>query len=96
MRVLLAGLALVTVMSTAAMAQPAAIPPPQFEAGPPPPPPGPPERFVMEPGHWHWNGYRYVWIHRHWIPAGPGYVHFIPGHWSGGPYPRWIPAHWGP
>jgi hypothetical protein len=97
MKAVLAALALVTVASSAALAQPMPIPPPQAELGPPPPPPGPGPGFVIEPGHWRWNGVRYVWIGRHWIHARPAYVHFIPGHWSNpafGP-PRWIPEHWG-
>jgi hypothetical protein len=40
--------------------------------GPPPPPrvervtvsPGP--NYVRVPGHWRWNGRRYVWIDGHW------------------------------
>jgi hypothetical protein len=40
--------------------------------GPPPPPrvervtvsPGP--SYVRVPGHWRWNGRRYVWIEGHW------------------------------
>ena len=58
------------------------------------PPPGPATGYVVEPGHWQWNGVRYVWIGRHWISTRPGYVHFIPGHWNR--FGRWIPAHWGP
>jgi hypothetical protein len=34
------------------------IPPPRYE--PLPPPPG--DRYIREPGHWHWNGVQYVWI----------------------------------
>jgi hypothetical protein len=97
MRAVLPVLALMTALTAATLATPAAaqpaIPPPQAELGEPPPPPGPPARFVLEPGHWRWNAYahRYVWIRRHWIPAGAGFVHFVPGHWAGG---VWIRAHW--
>ncbi len=77
-------------LSTIAAAQPA-FPPPPPEIGEPPPPPGPPARFVLEPGHWRWNGVRYVWIPRHWIGARIGYGRFIPGHWRGG---IWIEPHW--
>ncbi len=90
-----AAAALLTAASVAvpAAAQPA-IPPPQEELGPPPLPPGPPNGFVLEPGHWRWGPRvgRYVWVPRHWIATRPGYVHFIPGHWGGG---VWIDAHWG-
>jgi hypothetical protein len=34
------------------------IPPPRYE--PLPPPPG--DRYIREPGHWHWNGVQYDWI----------------------------------
>ena len=38
---------------------------------PPPPrveyrPPGPPFPAVWVPGHWRWNGYRYIWIRGHY------------------------------
>jgi hypothetical protein len=100
MKFVLPALALATALSAGltvpAAAQPA-FPAPPPELGPPPPPPGPPERFVIEPGHWHWNGYRYVWVHRHWIAVRPGYAHFVPGHWAPTPGgPRWIPSHWAP
>ena len=69
MRILHAVLIAGTVLaSAAAVAQPlpyAPIPPLQIEPGPPPPPPGPAARYVLEPGHWHWNGGRYVWVPRH-------------------------------
>jgi hypothetical protein len=81
----------------AAMAQPyAPVPPPQIEAGPPPPAPG--AAYVLEPGHWHWNGVRYVWIHRHWVIRQAGWgAHYVPGHWYQGPGGgwHWMPAHWG-
>lgn len=81
-----------------AMAQPhgppgyAPIPPPRAERVPPPPH----GRFAWQPGHWHWDGFRYVWIggryveHRH--PR-----HWIDGGWVWSPREgRWIwrPAHW--
>jgi hypothetical protein len=95
MKVLIAVLAVMMAVSTVAFAQPA-FPPPPGEGGPPPPIPGP-NGWLLEPGHWHWNGYKYVWIYRHWIRSAPGYVHFIPGHWGPSPTgPRWYPAHWGP
>jgi hypothetical protein len=30
----------------------------------PPPPPG---YYVWRPGHWRWNGYRYVWVRGHYV-----------------------------
>jgi hypothetical protein len=72
---------------------PAAPPPPQFEQVPPPPG----ERVVWEPGHWHWDGVRYVWIGGHYVERRVGYGHYVPGHWRWAPglgrY-EWIPAHW--
>jgi hypothetical protein len=95
MKALLAAMAVTMAVSTVAVAQPA-MPPPVAEEGPPPAMPGP-NGWVLEPGHWHWNGFRYVWIHRHWIHAGPGFAHFVPGHWAPtGAGPRWVPAHWVP
>ncbi len=64
---------------------------------PPPPPPGPPERYVLERAHWHWDGRTYVWIPAHWAfrRAGYGYHQYVPGHWAArqGAW-VWIPAHW--
>ncbi len=78
-----------------AAAQPAFPSAPPEAGPPPPPPPGPPERFVLEPGHWQWRPRlaRYVWVHRHWIATQPGYANFVPGHWRGG---LWIGPHWAP
>jgi hypothetical protein len=89
--------ALVTLMLTAgaaglAQAQYAPVPPPRYEVVPPPPV-GP--RAVWEPGHWHWNGARYVWIGGRYVAFRPNYHHYVPGHWArrGGGF-VWIPAHW--
>ena|SRR6185437_1067038 len=75
----------------------------------PPPPAGPPpmryeavpaprgERFVWEPGHWHWNGARYVWFGGRYVERRPHYGHYEPGHWVWSPRMgrhEWIPAHW--
>jgi hypothetical protein len=81
--------------SGGAMAQSFAPPPLQVEPGPPPPIPGPPERYELVPGHWAWNGVRYVWHPRHWILRPVGYAHWVPGHW-GNRYGRyvWIEGHW--
>jgi hypothetical protein len=76
----------------AAGAQPAMIPELRPE-GPPPPPPG--ERYVWQPGHWHWNGRDWVWIRGHYVVRAAGWHEFVPGHWGnrGGEW-VWIPAHW--
>jgi hypothetical protein len=84
---------------TAAQAQPA---PPPLPYGPipaprvevvPVPPPG--RRVVWEPGHWHWNGIRYVWIGGRYIPFRRRYVHYVPGAWVWRGRWVWVPAHWG-
>jgi hypothetical protein len=72
---------------------PGAPPPPQYEAVPPPPG----ERYVWEPGHWHWDGVRYFWVRGHYVIRQAGYGHYVPGHWRWAPrlgrY-EWIGAHW--
>jgi hypothetical protein len=72
---------------------PAGAPPPQYEAVPPPPG----ERYVWEPGHWHWNGVQYVWFRGHYVIRQAGYGHYVPGHWGWRPGLGryvWVPAHW--
>jgi hypothetical protein len=84
------GIALASVAPADAQGYPP-MPPPPYEPPPPPPPPG----MVWEPGHYHWNGYRYIWIRGHYLRGGPGYRQFVPGHWAarGGQW-VWIPPHW--
>lgn len=80
-----------------AVAQPpppgyAQVPPPRQEMVPPPPQGG---RMIWEPGHWHWDGVRYVWIGGHYIERRGG--HWVAGRWVWGPREgRWVwrPAHW--
>jgi hypothetical protein len=94
MKALPGALAVFMAVATIASAQPV-MPPPPAEAGPPPPMPGP-NGWVLEPGHWHWNGVTYVWRPRHWIHERVGW-HFVPGHWQPtGHGPIWIAAHWAP
>ena len=74
------------------------------EIGVAPPPPGqqtivmtPPERegFVYEPGHYGWDGQRYVWVEQQYIPNREGHHwrhytlekhgdrwHYRAGHWD--------------
>jgi hypothetical protein len=54
----------------------APIPPPRYE---PVPPPGGP--MVWQPVHWHWNGYRYVWIRGYHVPARPHWRRWQEGRW---------------
>jgi hypothetical protein len=87
-----------TIGMGSAVAQPPPPPPPgpppaQYEAVPPPPG----ARVIWEPGHWHWNGVRYVWFGGHYVERRPEYGHYVPGHWRWAPglgrY-EWIGAHW--
>jgi hypothetical protein len=76
-----------------AAAQPAGEVPPLQAEPPPPPPPGP--RYVWAPGHWHWDGARYVWFHGEYVIRHAGWHEFVPGHWAHRPGGWvWIAAHW--
>lgn len=44
--------------------RPAGPPPAAVVENVPPPPPG---YYVWRPGHWRWNGYRYVWARGHYV-----------------------------
>ena len=67
------------------------VPPPREEVVPPPR-----SGYYWEPGHWHWNGYRYVWIGGRYIGGPPRPGQYIPGHWQwNGRRYIWLPAHWG-
>jgi hypothetical protein len=68
--------------------------------GPPTPPPvvipvAPGPRYILVPGHWSWDGARYVWIGAVWLlPPYPA-ASWIPGRWRHhhrGWY--WVPGHW--
>jgi hypothetical protein len=80
-----------------AMAQPpmpyGPVPPPRYEAVPPPPG----DRYVWEPGHWHWNGAHYVWFPGHYVIRQTRYHHWAEGRWVWSPREGrwvWVPAHW--
>ncbi len=67
---------------------------------PPPPvkievkPPKPAPHAVWIPGHWKWNGRRYVWVPGHWELRPRGKT-WVPGHWKKTPRGWvWIPGHW--
>jgi WXXGXW repeat (2 copies) len=99
MKWLIVGAAICMVGIGSASAQPpppptyAPIPPPRAEVVPPPP--GGP--MVWEPGHWHWDGYRYVWRPGHYVQRRAEYGHYVEGRWIWAPREgRWIwrPAHW--
>ncbi len=97
MKWLVAGAAAVLVTIGSAAAQPpltyAPVPAPRVEIVPPHP--GGP--VVWEPGHWHWDGFRYIWIGGHYVHNRPAYGHYVEGRWVWGPHQgRWVwrPAHW--
>ena len=71
--------------------------------GPPPPPraerpPHPPHHFrhaEWMPGHWTWNGRRYIWTAGYYVEGRPN-AHWIPGHWDASPGGYvWTDGHWG-
>ena len=58
-----------------------------------PVPVAPSTRVIWQPGHWHWNGARFVWVRGHFVQRLAYYHQWVPGHWDG--YGHWIRAHWG-
>src|SRR5262249_56325821 len=60
-----------------------AAPPALPEVAPPGKPPTADSFFV--PGHWTWEGTRYVWRAGYWAHVQPGYV-WVPAHY------RWTPS----
>lgn len=52
-----------------------APPPPRSE-----PMPEPRRGYIWAPGHWDWQGSRYVWVRGDWIPARAGYQ-YAPTRW---------------
>jgi hypothetical protein len=79
------------VVAAPAPAMPAPIPPPRIETVPPPPS----AAYVWQPGHWHWNGFRYVWVPGRYVLRQAGWRHWVDGHWvlRGGAW-VWVPGHW--
>ncbi len=63
------------------------VPPPRYEIVPPRPGP----HAAWMPGHWNWNGTRYVWIRGHYVRRWPRGGHWAPGHWVWAPRAgRWV------
>jgi hypothetical protein len=96
-RRLLLGGVLGMAVAVPALAQPpipyGAVPPPRYEAVPPAPGP----RYAWEPGHWHWDGVRYVWIRGRYVIREARYHRWEEGRWVWSPPAgRWVwrPAHW--
>ena len=70
------------------------------DQAPPPPveevqPPTPFANAYWVPGHWWWNGYRYVWLTGRWTARPAGFV-WEPARWEHRPDGRWAwrPGHW--
>jgi hypothetical protein len=87
--------ALVLTLGFTGLAAAQAYPPPPAlrPEGPPPPPPG--DRYAWVPGHWHWDGVRYIWRRGHYVIRAAGWHEFVPGHWAQrGPRWVWIPDGW--
>lgn len=96
MKWILAGASVFLIGLGSAQAQPpppsyAPVPPPRYEAVPPPPGP----RVVWEPGHWHWDGVRYVWIGGHYVQRHRHPMRWVEGRWVWHGRWVWVPAHWG-
>jgi hypothetical protein len=85
-----------------------APPPPGYGAAPPPPsyapippprqefvPPPPGGRVVWQPGHWFWNGHRYIWVEGRYVARHRRPMHWVAGEWVWRGRWVWIPAHWG-
>jgi hypothetical protein len=76
-------------------------PPPNYAPIPPPRrevvPPLPGRTVIWQPGHWHWDGYRYIWINGRYVERRPQYGRYVEGHWVWAPKAGgwvWRPAHW--
>ena len=69
------------------------VPPPRYE--PVPSPPG--DRYVWEPGHWHWTGAQYAWFRGEYVIRQVGFHNWVVGRWTWSPQAEhwvWRPAHW--
>lgn len=60
----------------------APAPPPRVIVEQPPPMPGPPDVYVWRPGHWQWNGVRYVWVNGVYIARPRPGATWEPDHWQ--------------
>jgi hypothetical protein len=97
MKLFVLGASVILIGLGSAQAQPppnyAPIPPPRSEMVPPPPG----GRMIWQPGHWQWDGHRYVWIRGHYVERRRHSGHYAEGHWRWsqreGRY-VWMPAHW--
>ena len=85
--------AILLLSATAAVAQPAPIPPPQAETIPNPPVSAVP--LTWQPGHWDWTGSSYVWVQGQWVNLNGRPGTWMPPFWEKTPSGwAWHPAHW--
>lgn len=85
-RSLVLGAVLAAGLSGAARAQYyAPVPPLRYEVVPVAPGP----QVLWQPGHWNWNGRRYVWFGGHYVERRPSYANYHHGHWASR-YGRWV------
>jgi hypothetical protein len=103
----LLGAACAAGFGTAAMAQyttmPVPSPMPPYPPGwkPPPPlryeavPPPPGASYAWVPGHWRWDGYRYIWVAGRYDVRRPSWHRWVNGRWVvvNGRW-TWVPGHW--
>ncbi len=79
-------------LSGAAVEQPGypPIPPPRVEVVPAPRP-----GYIWRPGHWRWDGGRYLWVPGAYLLRQHGWHAWVEGHWAmrGGRW-VWIEPHW--
>ncbi len=58
-----------------------------------PPPRG--DRFLWQPGHWGWNGYRHVWAGGRYVERRPQWDHYEHGRWENRyGRPLWVAPGW--
>jgi hypothetical protein len=51
--------------------------------------------YYWDPGHWRWNGARYVWVPGHYVAVPHERAHWVPGHWVERPRGWvWVEGHW--
>jgi hypothetical protein len=82
---------------------PGAVPPPPgvFVPAAPPPlrvevmPPPPPYAAIWQPGHWRWDGRRYVWARGRYVRPPRARHEWVAGHWDPGPHGYvWVEGFW--
>jgi WXXGXW repeat (2 copies) len=58
-------------------------------------PPRPDPNAYWQPGHWAWNGVRWVWTRGYYVERPKTAAAWIPGHWNdGGDGYTWVSGRW--